>query len=55
MATTFHMGHWIPVTWLTLGLDYVLWGMDARGYHLTSLVFHAATAVAFYALACRLL
>ena len=55
MATTFHMGHWIPVTWLTLGLDHVLWGMDPRGYHLTSLVFHAATAVAFYALACRLL
>jgi hypothetical protein len=55
MVTTLHMGHWIPVTWLTLGLDYALWGMDPRGYHLTSLVFHAATAVAFYALACRLL
>ena len=55
MATTVHMGHWIPVTWLTLGLDHVLWGMDPRGYHLTSLLFHAATAVAFYALACRLL
>jgi hypothetical protein len=55
MATTSHMGHWIPVTWLTLGLDYVLWGMDPRGYHLTSLLFHTATAVAFYALACRLL
>ena len=55
MATTIHMGHWIPVTWLTLGLDYVLWGMDPRGYHLTSLFFHTATAVAFYALAWRLL
>ena len=55
MATTVHMGHWIPVTWLTLGLDYVLWGMDPRGYHLTSLLFHTATAVAFFALAWRLL
>ena len=55
MATTVHMGHWIPVTWLTLGLDHVLWGMNPRGYHLTSLLFHTATAVAFYALACRLL
>jgi protein O-mannosyl-transferase len=55
MLTAVHMGHWIPVTWLTLGVDYVLWGMDARGYHLTSLLFHAATAVAFYALAYRLL
>jgi tetratricopeptide (TPR) repeat protein len=49
------MGHWIPVTWLTLGLDYVLWGMDPRGYHLTALLFHTATAVLFYALARRLL
>lgn len=49
------MGHWIPVTWLTLGLDHVLWGMDPRGYHLTSLLFHTATAVTFYLLACRLL
>jgi hypothetical protein len=55
MATTMHMGHWIPVTWLTLGLDHALWGMDPRGYHLTSLLFHAASAIAFYALACRLL
>jgi tetratricopeptide (TPR) repeat protein len=55
MVTSAHMGHWIPLTWLTLGLDYTLWGMDARGYHLTSLVFHAATAVAVFALACRLL
>jgi hypothetical protein len=55
MATTVHMGHWIPVTWLTLGLDYVLWGMDPRGYHLTALLFHTATAVVFYALARRLL
>lgn len=55
MATTVHMGHWIPVTWLTLGLDHALWGMDPRGYHLTSLLFHTATALAFYALACRLL
>jgi len=55
MATTVHMGHWIPVTWLTLGVDYVLWGMNPRGYHLTSLLLHTATAIAFYALARRLL
>jgi tetratricopeptide (TPR) repeat protein len=48
MLTTFHLGVWIPLTWVTLGLDYVLWGLDPRGYHLTSLVLHAATALAFY-------
>jgi protein O-mannosyl-transferase len=55
MFTTRHMGHFIPVTWLTLGLDYTLWGMRPFGYHLTSLLFHLATSVAFFLLVLRLL
>jgi tetratricopeptide (TPR) repeat protein len=51
MFTTFHMGHYQPLTWLTLGLDYVLWGENPRGYHLTSILFHAICAVAVYRLA----
>ena len=38
MFTTAHLDHYIPITWLTLGLDYVLWGMNPWGYHLTSLL-----------------
>jgi len=38
-------GHYTPLTWMTLGLDYVLWGMKPAGYHLTSLLLHMATAV----------
>jgi len=55
MFTTFHMGHYIPVTWISFGLDYLLWGMDPSGYHLTNILFHAATALAFYFLSLRLL
>ncbi|HXG04520.1 MAG TPA: tetratricopeptide repeat protein [Candidatus Binatia bacterium] len=55
MATTFLMGQWIPLTWLTLGLDYVLWGMDPFGYHLTNILLHCATAVALYFLSRRLI
>lgn len=55
MATTFLLGQWIPLTWLTLGLDYILWGMDPFGYHLTSVLLHTATTVAFYFVARRLL
>jgi hypothetical protein len=55
MFTARHMGHYIPVTWLTLGLDHVVWGMDPRGYHLTSLVIHLATVALFFLLARRLL
>lgn len=53
--TTFHMGHYMPLSWLTLGLDYVLWGMNPVGYHLTSLLLHGATTLAFYFLSFRLL
>src|SRR5439155_749979 len=37
---TTHLGHYIPLTWMTLGLDYLLWGMNPVGYHLTSLLLH---------------
>lgn len=55
MWTTTLMGQYIPVTWMTLGLDYVVWGMDPVGYHLTSLVLHVANAGLFYLVALRLL
>ncbi|MBI4591408.1 MAG: tetratricopeptide repeat protein [Candidatus Rokubacteria bacterium] len=55
MLTTVLMGHWIPLTWLTLGLDYILWGMNPVGYHLTNLLLHAANASVFYFVALRLL
>jgi protein O-mannosyl-transferase len=55
MFSTVLMGHWIPLTWLTFGLDYVLWGMNPFGYHLTSLVIFAANAAVLYFVALRLL
>ncbi len=55
MWTTFHMGHYVPLSWMTLGLDYVLWGMNPAGYHLTNLLLHAANAVAVYFIARRML
>ncbi len=55
MWTTFHMGHYVPLSWMTLGADYSLWGMNPAGYHLTSLLLHAANAVVVFLLARRLL
>jgi protein O-mannosyl-transferase len=49
------MGHYIPVTWLTFGLDYLLWGMQPAGYHFTNVVLHAVNVVLFFLLALRLL
>lgn len=60
MFTTFHMGHYQPLSWLTLGFDH-LWGravfgngLDPRSYHLTNMVLHSVTAVLVYLLALRL-
>jgi protein O-mannosyl-transferase len=55
MFSTVLLGHWIPLTWLTFGLDFVLWGMWPAGYHLTSLIIFAANASVFYFVALRLL
>ena len=55
MFTTFHMGPYQPLSWLTLGLDYSIWGMNPYGYHLSSLLLHAANGVLFYFVAASIL
>jgi protein O-mannosyl-transferase len=30
MWTTTLLGHYVPMSWMTLGLDYLLWGMSPR-------------------------
>jgi len=48
MWSTFRLGHYQPLSWMTLGLDYVVWGMNPLGYHLSSLLLHAANTVLLY-------
>src|SRR5437667_185030 len=55
MLTSFHKGHWIPVTWLSFAVDYLVWGMDPRGYHLTNVLIHGANAGLVCLLVMRLL
>jgi Tfp pilus assembly protein PilF len=55
MFTTFHMGHYQPLSWLTFGLDYAVWGMNPFGYHLTNLLLHSGNALSCYFVALRLL
>jgi tetratricopeptide (TPR) repeat protein len=49
------MGHYIPITWLSFSANYAADGMAPRGYHLVSLLAHAANAVVFYFVARRLI
>lgn len=61
MFTATHGGHYEPLTWMSLAVDY-LWGraifgdgLDPRAYHITSCLLHAASAALVYLLALRLL
>ncbi|MEP6494404.1 MAG: tetratricopeptide repeat protein [bacterium] len=53
MWTTTLLGHYVPLTWMTLGLDYLLWGMNPAGYHFVNLLLHCANAVLLYFVARR--
>ena len=55
MFTTFHGGHYQPLTWLSFALDHAVWGMNPVGYHLTNLVLHAINSVLVYHLALTIL
>lgn len=56
MFTTSHAGHYQPLTWLSFAIDHALWGgVEAFGVHLTNLILHVLTAVAFYFVARRLM
>ena len=51
MFTTLHQGPYQPLCWLTCAVDYLIWGMNPFGYHLTNVLFHAANAALFYEVA----
>jgi len=51
----FHYGHWHPLTWMTFGLDYVMYGLDGAKYHRIGLLMHAATVAVLYWVALELL
>lgn len=50
MFSSFHGGHYQPLTWITLAVDYLVHGLSPRGYHLTSILLHALNAVLLWRL-----
>jgi Flp pilus assembly protein TadD len=55
MLTATWMGHYIPLTWLSFGLNYSLGGMEPWGYRLGNLLLHAANTALLFFVARRLL
>ncbi|MBI5468609.1 MAG: tetratricopeptide repeat protein [Deltaproteobacteria bacterium] len=45
--------NWHPVTIISYAVDYSLWGLDPRGYHLVNNVFHALNASLVFVLTLR--
>jgi Flp pilus assembly protein TadD len=46
--TTFDLGNWIPVTFLSYQLDVTLFGVDAAGFHATSLGLHCSNVLLLF-------
>ena len=44
MWTTFHMGPWQPLSWMTYAFDHAAWGVNPLGYRLMNLLLHAGGA-----------
>src|ERR1700737_4760379 len=47
MWTNHLMEHYVPLTWMSFGLDYLLWKQNGFGYHLTNIVLHSINAGLF--------
>lgn len=52
--TTYDAANWHPLTWLSHALDYQLFGMNAAGPHLVSVLLHALNAVLLFLVLQRL-
>lgn len=46
--TTDYAANWHPLTWVSHMLDVQLFGVNARGHHLTSLLLHLASTVMLF-------
>jgi len=46
--TSFHMGIWHPLTWLSHMLDCQLFGLNPLGHHLVSLLLHILNALLLF-------
>jgi tetratricopeptide (TPR) repeat protein len=53
--TTYWLGVYQPLAWMLFEAQYAACGLDPQGYHLTSLLLHAVTAVALYILTLALI
>ncbi len=42
------IGFWHPITWMSLMLDYSIFGLNPSGYHVTNLLFHVLSTILLF-------
>ena len=42
------IAHWHPLTWLSLMLDYQIFGLKPQGFHLVNLLFHVMNTILLF-------
>ena len=53
--TNTYVGHYMPLTWLSFGVSYVVASMEPPGYHAVNVLLHGVNAAVFLLIAVRLL
>jgi len=49
-----HHNYWRPLLYISLAIDYSLWGLSPFGFHLTNLILHAISTLMLYSLGQKL-
>jgi len=46
--SNFKPSYWMPIVWLSFMLDFDLYGLNPRGYHLTNMLLHMANTLLLF-------
>jgi len=52
-GTEYRAANWHPLTWISLLFDYQLYGLSARGFHITNIVLHILNTLLLFLLLAR--
>lgn len=55
MWTSSYTGNWIPLSWLSLAVDYQWGNLNPQAYHFTNLVLHCANVTLVFLISLRVL
>ena len=50
MFTQYHQNNWHPLTWLSHSIDYLIWGNNSWGHHLSNVIFHILNAMLVFSI-----